>query len=150
MKERQSDNIGQDPFKLQCSLWRDRVIMDSIKLFDNARVEEFGPPSVYPDDVFNPLLFGDPRGSAKDMERIRLFLARLAFGLIGGVALIAPILLMVFYSNQTTQVVTTSVATILFALGMACYEGPGASPYALVGVTAAYAAVLVVFVGAST
>lgn len=67
--------------------------------------------------------------------------------LLGGIALVGPMLLMVLHNDQTTKLATTSVAVFLVAAFMACYSK--ASPEIVVSVVAAYAAVLVVFVGAN-
>jgi hypothetical protein len=56
-------------------------------------------------------------------------------------------LLMVLFNNQTVSLATTSVAVFEFASVVPAYSnGPVEG---LVGVVAAYAAVMVVFVGAS-
>jgi len=73
---------------------------------------------------------------------------RLWMGIFGGVALIGPMLLMVLHRDRNTSVITTSVATLLFAvlLTRTARELEGKD---VLAATAAYAAVLVVFVGAS-
>ena len=69
--------------------------------------------------------------------------------LFGGVALIAPIPIMVLRPTRNVSLVTTSVATILFALILA-FGAQDSSGKDVLAATAAYAAVLVVFVGTST
>ncbi|KAK4104368.1 hypothetical protein N658DRAFT_492465 [Parathielavia hyrcaniae] len=74
-------------------------------------------------------------------------LGRFVVALLGGVALIGPMLLMQLHNDLTTKLATTSVAVFLVAAFMALYStGP---PEVIVSVVAAYAAVLVVFVGAN-
>jgi len=53
--------------------------------------------------------------------------------------------LMVYHKDLTTSTATTSVAVIIFAVIMSLYTD--ATPEVVVGAVAAYAAVLVVFVG---
>lgn len=62
--------------------------------------------------------------------------------------LISPMLLMVLHSDRTTSLATTSVATMLFALALAI-SGRDLAGKDVLGAVAAYAAVLVVFVGTS-
>lgn len=57
-------------------------------------------------------------------------------------------LLMVLYKHLLTSLLTTSIAVFLFALAMAIFST--GSPETLLAAVAAYAAVLVVFVGTSS
>lgn len=74
---------------------------------------------------------------------------RIFMDLVGDTALIAKILVMTLHSSQTTSLVSVSVATILFALALAVFAKDAAGKYVFAA-TAAYAAVLVVFVGTNT
>ena len=78
--------------------------------------------------------------------RKNAFWERLSMGLFGGVALIAPMLIMTLRSSRTTSLVTASTAVILFALVLAFFANKSAGKDVLLS-TAAYAAVLIVFVG---
>jgi len=60
----------------------------------------------------------------------------------------APMLLMVLHKDLVTTLVTASVSTLLFALATTTWTKE--DPATLVGATAAYAAVIVVFVGSSS
>ena len=82
-------------------------------------------------------------------QRKHAFTERLAMALFGGVALIGPVLIMTIHPSQTKSLVTVSVATILFALCLAIFANSTAAKDVLAA-TAAYAAVLVVFLGTST
>lgn len=67
----------------------------------------------------------------------------------GGLALIRPMLIMTLHPSKVTSLVITVVfATVVAAL--LAYFFQDATPKDIMGATAAYAAVLVVFVGAST
>jgi len=70
------------------------------------------------------------------------------WGVVGGLSLIGPMLLMILRTDRLTALITTSVSTMLFALVVAKFAEESSSPE-IMGITAAYAAVLVVFVGAS-
>lgn len=74
---------------------------------------------------------------------------RLWMALFGGAALIGPTLIMSLSPGRTTALVTASVATLLFALALAKFAKSNTGKDVL-GATAAYAAVLVVFVGTSS
>jgi hypothetical protein len=81
-------------------------------------------------------------------ETKKAFSERLWMGAFGGLALIGPMLLMVLHRDLNTSVITASVATILFALILAMM-GRSLAGKDVLAATAAYAAVLVVFVGTS-
>lgn len=89
------------------------------------------------------------RAGREGRERHRLKIERLVMGIFGGVALIGPVILMVLHSSTATSLITTSVATVLFAMVLAVF-GNKFTGQDVLGVTAAYAAVLVVFIGTSS
>jgi VIT1/CCC1 family predicted Fe2+/Mn2+ transporter len=66
--------------------------------------------------------------------------------LFGGLALIAPMLIMRLHSTLITQLVTTSVFVLAVGIVLAWYMRD-ADKKDILASTAAYAAVLVVFVG---
>ena len=74
------------------------------------------------------------------------FLSRLTMALFGGAALIAPMLIMTLHPTQLTTLLTTSVFVFVVA-GVLAWLMEDAAGKDIVGATAAYAAVLVVFVG---
>lgn len=91
-----------------------------------------------------------PGWQRRELFRKRTWRARserFGMAIFGGVALIAPMLLMVLHRDRTTALTTTSVSTLLFAVIVANFTT--SQPEAAVGAVAAYAAVLVVFVGAT-
>lgn len=73
---------------------------------------------------------------------------RLAMAIFGGGALIGPTLIMTLHSGLTTSLVTVCLATLFFALTLAKYS-KSITGKDILAATAAYAAVLVVFVGTS-
>ena len=83
---------------------------------------------------------------AKDEARKGLFLSRLFFALFGGLALVAPMLIMTLHPTKLTSLLTTSLFIIAVAVILA-WVMEDAQNKDSVAATAAYAAVLVVFVG---
>lgn len=74
-------------------------------------------------------------------------IARFIVGLVGGLSLIVPLLIMAFHSSLTKTLVTVCIAVVAFALAAAIMfqlDNKDA-----ITATATYAAVLVVFVGTS-
>lgn len=87
--------------------------------------------------------------AVRDAEmRKQALLERVWMGAFGGVALIAPVLVMSLHRDLKTSLITSSVATALFVLILA-RQGQSLRGQEVLGATAAYAAVLVVFVGTS-
>jgi len=74
-------------------------------------------------------------------------LARFIVGFFGGAALVVPMLMMSLDARKSKSLITTSVAVIFFTTAMAV--GIRATNAETLAATAAYAAVLVVFVGTS-
>jgi uncharacterized membrane protein YqjE len=97
----------------------------------------------------------DSRENSTDVEFVQaekersLFLSRLSMALIGGLALIAPMLIMTLHNTRLTTLLTTSLFVIGVAVGLA-WKMKDAKSQDIIAATAAYAAVLVVFVGTGT
>jgi hypothetical protein len=119
-----------------------------------------------------------PRATTRRLRRLGLlFIAlmnnvvQLIFAMAVGAALITPMLIMVLHPSRNTSLITTCVFVFAFACAMVIYNnvvlivdyglrrigmvGEGLvtlalQPKDIMGATAAYAAVLVVFVGTST
>jgi hypothetical protein len=70
---------------------------------------------------------------------------RFFVALFGGLAVVVPILVVSFNASQTKSLVTVSVSVVLVSLLIALFSK--ASYQEMIMATAAYAAVLVVFVG---
>ncbi|TVY89481.1 hypothetical protein LAWI1_G008352 [Lachnellula willkommii] len=149
-QQRDRHEFPTDPFKLSSSWKRDHSIMEGTGLMDNipTRWEARLPRrQMEPDDSEAPELPGHSRGGDRKGRKLREVTERLMCGIIGGLALIAPMLIMVLHGSVLTALLTVSVATILFVVAGALYLDVG--PVQLIGATAAYAAVLVVFVGST-
>ncbi|KAI1382647.1 uncharacterized protein F4822DRAFT_423128, partial [Hypoxylon trugodes] len=77
------------------------------------------------------------------MERIR---SRLHMAAFGGVALIGPVLIMALIPTLTVNLVVASVSTAIFAIILVLFASDSSGKDVLAS-TAAYAAVMVVFIG---
>lgn len=82
----------------------------------------------------------------KREEENNKFISRLSMALFGGAALIAPLLIMTLHPTRLTSLLTTSVFVLAVGVALAWWMKDAASKD-ITGSTAAYAAVLVVFVG---
>ena len=74
--------------------------------------------------------------------------ARFIVAITGGLSLVVPMLILRLQEDPNKSLITTSVAVVLFS-GLVSV-GFSASNAETLGITAAYAAVLVVFVGTSS
>jgi hypothetical protein len=101
-----------------------------------------------PLDLGDPWLPGGSRSSAQIQIRSRNVYERFMWAVLGGLALVGPMLLMVLHKDLVTTLTVSSVATLAFALCAATLTDK--TSLELTGATAGYAAVLVVFVGVST
>lgn len=94
------------------------------------------------------ILPGRSRHIFNKERKIAQLSERLVMGLLGGFSLIGPMLLMVLHKDLKTTFSTASIATILFAFVLAVFTN--LTGQTLLATVAAYAAVLVVFVGSSS
>ena len=101
------------------------------------------------EDTRDPLLFGasPPRNYTNRKAARAQQLAGFLMAVFGSLALILPVIIMVLVPGRATSIAVTSVCTIGFAAILAVVSK--LDPEKILGVTAAYSAVLVVFVGAS-
>lgn len=94
-----------------------------------------------------PSTRGTTREKAEDIKKrakeFHMALKRFLFAILGGLAIVVPVLIIALGSVPTKTIVTVAVAVFLFALAVAWASS--ASPESLLGATAAYAAVLMVF-----
>jgi hypothetical protein len=88
-----------------------------------------------------------PNLAALQANPIADTMARFVVAMLGGASLIVPVVLMTFLTTRNQHLILTSVFTIVFALGVSFVST--ASNQEILASTAAYAAVLVVFVGTS-
>lgn len=154
-KQRQSDRNGErDPFQISSREILGFRLMEDAKLLpgpERAHYKSMKEGIEDRDDYDDGLniLPGMSRHERNESERLALFLERFGMGILGGVALIGPMLIMVLHRDLLTTLLTTSVATVLFA-GFLSYWGQSTNGETVLGMVAAYAAVLVVFVGTNS
>jgi VIT1/CCC1 family predicted Fe2+/Mn2+ transporter len=101
-----------------------------------------------PDRSYRSVL-GNLRFRELDQGRLAekvAFGGRITMAMFGGVALIVPMVIMTLNPSNETSLITVAAATILVALLLAVYATDSTGKDVLAA-TAAYAAVLVVFVG---
>ena len=84
----------------------------------------------------------------RQREKYEKFWARFWMALFGGASLVVPMIIMTLHSTRTTTLATTSVFTFFVAILLAWFMST-ADPKDVIAAIAAYAAVLVVFVGTS-
>jgi hypothetical protein len=83
----------------------------------------------------------------EEKSKARLsFLGRLAMAIFGGAALVVPMLIMSLRPSKLTSLLTTSLFVVGVAIALVWFM-KNAAPKDILAATAAYAAVLVVFVG---
>lgn len=153
MLEKHNKNPELDPFKLVNTKIRDVCIMREFGVFEYSGVrgrhrrnpEKF---EAEVQDYGNPMLPGGSRSWLRERSAAEALVLRFWAALLGGVALIAPMLLMVLHKDIPTSLSAVSVCTIVFAMCIAAFTDKG--PLDLMQATAAYAAILVVFVGTSS
>jgi hypothetical protein len=90
---------------------------------------------------------GGTRMSTFEKARLEQFVVRLGMATLGGSFLIGPMWLMVLHNTLYTALISTTVCVLIFGVIMAWVQK---SLMDVLSITAAYAAVLVVFVGTNT
>ncbi len=83
-----------------------------------------------------------------EIARQHAYVSPFAMALFGGIALILPTVIMSKVEGINASLITTSIAVLLFGLALA-FGATDSSGKDVLTATAAYTAVLVVFVGAS-
>jgi hypothetical protein len=100
-------------------------------------------------DRYHPMLPGGLRNRDNANRRRQAFIHRVGSALIGGIAFVGPMLLMMLHNTLVTRLVTASVSIFIFGLAYAFVQHT-ADPRDVMTAVAAYAAVLVIFVAASS
>jgi len=140
-------NLVRDPFVITGERKLDRLVIRRVMLklggdLNNARdVEPIGPW----EEKYIPI--ADTRSGSFSARWFERFSSRLLMGLVSGAFLLAPMWIMVLRSDTFIKlgVTTASVAAFATVMTFSLQETQD-----VVSATAAYAAVLMVFVGAST
>ena len=134
---------------------QDSITWDAIRILQDATIRE-SYNGMCPSKGVNILEMAagnlglrelDQRNREKRSQK-QAFIQRIIMAIFGGAALIDPMLIMTLHPSLNTSLITVSVATFLFAMVLALVASDSAGKDVLAA-TAAYAAVLVVLVGAS-
>jgi hypothetical protein len=151
-----NDEGEDDPFKISTRSLLDLCLMRDAALVPMKGEDDLSWQSLYhrvDEDreryrELENVLPCESRSSRWNMIERNLILERLAMGLAGGAALIVPMVIMVLHNDLLTTLLTTGVATMVFA-GVLALFGKNLKGETVLGSVAAYTAVLVVFVGTS-
>lgn len=133
-----------DPFVVSSKRMIDRVVLEHALSKISPTPLDF---SLLPSLETEAEPIGGTRLKAFEAARFKTFLTNFGMAAIGGGFLVAPMWLMVLHDTVYTTLVTTTVCASLFGVVMSWRLG---GPMEVLSVTAAYAAVLVVFVGANS
>jgi hypothetical protein len=134
------ENDENDPFYLKSSKQIDRLAMQEAGLIPDHLLPAGNLPIAPGRD--HPMLPGIPRSVAVNELALRFGMAS-----AGGLSLIIPVLIMANVPGIVSSLVTTCVAMLFFAIWITLRTD--LKPDQVLGATATYAAVLVVFVGTS-
>lgn len=165
-----ASTVGHDPFRITTHMELSSKLIEEAGLLTRRAIQE-AQAAANPGDARLPLLLletldrrskdrlpGISRHAKLRDDRIKEATQRFLWGMGGGLALIGPMVLMVLHKDTLTTLLTSSVSVILFAFAVASISSgllPGTDaidlgPRDVLAATATYAAVLVVFVGASS
>lgn len=142
-----------DPFIVTTEKQVDTVVL--ISQLGNIPIEELEKDGLIEinHDTFappvekEPLPIGGTRMATTQAQKNKDFITRLVFSFVGGIFLVGPMWLMVLHNTHYTALISTSV--FVFVCGVLTAINLG-DPISVLSTTAAYAAVLVVFVGTNT
>jgi hypothetical protein len=140
----------KDPFIVTSERKIDAIVLENALRITpasmNFRFPQPDLPFPEPTEKYNEPIGGTRRASF-EKARLKAFTVRLGMAIIGGGLLIGPMWLMVLHKTHYTALISTSVLVLIFGVIMAWVIEDLVS---VVSATAAYAAVLVVFVGTNT
>lgn len=143
---RYPEDDERDPFYLKSTKVLQRQAMEDAGLIPNHMQPKGRLPGTL-DRARSAELPGMARSMANEKARTDRLMVRFLMAMTGGLALLIPMLVMTYFPGKNVSVVTTSVAMLIFAAAITL--GTQLAPDQVLGATAAYAAVLVVFVGTS-
>lgn len=158
-KKERSRAVGQrDPFLITTKDRLSFILMKREGLFKHPghsdesiqrSTDEYREKSTAWDPEIS-MLPGVSRTEMRKTNEVRLFFERFTLGVFGGLAIIAPMLIMALSNSLLVSLVVTCVTMMLFAVLLALpIIGGALDGQTVLASVAAYAAVLVVFVGTS-
>lgn len=145
MKQCAARGYEEDPFLMKSSRALERSILETTKLIPN-HVLPAGPlPEAKDND--NPQLRDMGRNEANQAAYEKKRLLRFGMAGLGGLLLLVPMLIMANVPGKAASLVTTCISLLVFSALVPLLTELG--PHEILATSAAYAAVLVVFVGTS-
>jgi len=135
--EKNTGRPSQDPFCIS----EGDLVARAIKTFGFERDGEYGSARGLEARIGN----FRQRNQVNRDRALKEFWWRFGPAIFVSLSMIGPMLLMVFHKSVATNLATTSVAVVLVAATIAWFAQK--DPETVMGVVAAYTAVLVVFVG---
>lgn len=145
------DSKDNDPFVITTNTALGReLIRDMAKKLPDSWKQIWGDGAYLEPakDQSHPSLPGHLRNQNITKERHRALVHRMGGAVVGGIALIGPMLLMVLKPLLIVRLVTVSGCVLISGFALALFSR--ANPREIMGIVAAYAAVLVVFVGTTS
>lgn len=143
MQAKWTPDFEKDPFKLVTSKALDKKIIEEARIalpIGRGLLQD-------PYDFYSPQLPGGSRGHVIQEKKTQLIAKRFGVALAGELALLAPVIIMAVRKTLLKSLLTVSVAVLLFCVAIAKFSHQ--SSVEILSLTAAYTAVLVVFVGVS-
>lgn len=129
-----------NPFHFKAERSLERGLLDTLKERGLEPVPNFHPRD--PEDDLEEM----PGGPWDYVSMVKTRLLRYSLAITGSVILTVPMITMVLIGSRQASLAIVSAFTVVFAVGLS-YFSPNRLPIELLSATAAYAAVLVVFVG---
>ena len=145
MQDKARNGFDHDPFLLMTTKQMEREMMYASGLITPNEMLSSIPPAL---DRTNPILPGVGRTARFHATETRARTINILCALLGGLALIVPMVIMTLLPSRTSVLVVTCAFVLAFALVIALLSS--LRPNEVLAVTAGYAAVLVVFVGAQS
>ena len=142
---KQSSRQPRDPFLITAERYVDNYILSSLVQRPHVAAQDVISSEPWEPETASTPIGGTRHETNKETAR-RAFLERLAIAVVAGLFLVGPMWLMVLHNTMWTSLVATSVLVFVFGV-MAAYRVEDTEK--VLASTAAYAAVLVVFVGLS-
>lgn len=139
-----ASHFKEDPFKIVSSKALNKKLMEDAGILPGPH----GAGLQIPQDLHDPELPFGSRASWNRKKEFKEKVTRYLMALLGGSALVGPMILLTLHKSTLTSLLTVSLCVFVFAYLMAYYSD--LKPFELLSTTAAYAAVLVVFVGTSS